>query len=125
MNKQEPTAEDIKKDTELLSAELADEIETDNKAYMVGVEEAKKMLIAIKKAKKIFEKEPDNPTVDDIIEQCFDCIKTHNNYLMGALNLPLLRELYFSEDTKDETKNIEQKAELINHVLKILTVAAL
>ena len=106
MNKQEPTIDDIKNDRELLAEELKAELEADRKAYMVGIKEAQKMLIALEKAQKIFEKEPNNPTVDDVIDQCVDCIATHHDYLMDALNFRMSKELDLSEDTKDETKNI-------------------
>lgn len=121
MNKQEPTIDDIKKDRELFAEELKAELEADRKAYMVGIKEAQKMLIALKKAKKILKKEPDNPTVDDIINQCIDYIATHHGYMMGALNFRMSKELGLLE----KTRNIEQKAKFINLLLKILTVAAL
>ena len=121
MNKQEPTIYDIKNDRELLAEELKAELEADRKAYMVGIKEAQKMLIALKKAKKILKKEPDNPTVDDIIDQCVDYIVTYHGYLIGVLNLRLLKELGLLE----KTRNIEQKYELIDHLIHLLTVAAL
>lgn len=106
------------------NSDLTNELEKAKAEFKTEIEEARKMVIALEKAKEIFKKEPDNPTVDDIIDQGVDCLGKYHDYLMPAFNYNLLKlDLVKAPKTKQE--KIKQNTEFLNLLINTLRIASL